>query len=361
MERDSARLAVAIIAVLTVSMLSPSPILQVDSSNEYRETVKNPSCIICINELMPNADGSDQGVFPQGEWVELLNTGSSSVNLEGWTIVDIGGWTHPINQSSWVGFGNLATPYQLDPGSYAVIAENEIGTLRLNNGGETVFLKDSQGTVIHEITTGQAANGVSKIPSGIDGDWVDSDQPTPGTENSGGDPVSDPDPPTPSDLTRIMMVPDGAETTGLHVNSIGNLFVSAMHPDDPYKATIGVINGFDWNDLPETIPELPSTISQSEIWHGIRTSVGTYQVLLQSGDSLSSGEVAGGIYAADDGALLFTSEDLISMSLYQRIPKALRATFTLLGRAALLELANYISNGTICLVNGTLLVEKCWT
>ena len=79
----------------------------------------------------------------------------------------------------------------LRPGSYAVIAENEIGTLRLNNGGETVFLKDSQGTVIHEITTGQAANGVSKIPSGSDGDWVDSDQPTPGTENSGGDPVSD--------------------------------------------------------------------------------------------------------------------------------------------------------------------------
>ena len=51
-----------------------------------------------------------------------------------------------------------------------------------------------------------------------------------------------------------MMVPDGAETTGLHVNSIGNLFVSAMHPDDPYKATIGVINGFDWNDLPRLFP-----------------------------------------------------------------------------------------------------------
>ena len=39
---------------------------------------------------MPNADGSDQGIFPQGEWVELFNTGSSSVSLEGWTIVDIG-------------------------------------------------------------------------------------------------------------------------------------------------------------------------------------------------------------------------------------------------------------------------------
>ena len=229
---------------------------------------------------MPNADGSDQGIFPQGEWVELFNTGSSSVSLEGWTIVDIGGWTHPINESSWIGFADLSTPYHLESGAYAVIAENEIGTLRLNNAGETVFLKDPQDVVVHEITTGQAANGVSKIPSGSNAEWVDSDQPTPGAVNSGGEPVSDPDPPTPNDLTRIMMVPDGAEVTGLHVNSIGNLFVSAMHPDDPYKATIGVVNGFDWNDLPETIPELPSTISQSEIWHGIRTSVGTYLSLI---------------------------------------------------------------------------------
>ena len=32
----------------------------------------------------------------------------------------------------------------------------------------------------------------------------------------------------------------------------GNFFVNAMHPDeDKYRATIGVINGIDWNDLPE--------------------------------------------------------------------------------------------------------------
>ena len=218
MERRPARLAVTIIALLILSLLGPSPILQEDSYNENRETVKNSSCVVCINELMPNADGSDQGIFPQGEWIELLNTGSSSVNLEGWTIVDIGGWSHPINENSWIGFADLLTPYHLEAGAYAVIAENEIGTLRLNNAGETVFLKDPQDVVVHEITTGQAANGVSKIPSGSNAEWVDSDQPTPGAVNSGGEPVSDPDPPTPNDLTRIMMVPDGAEVTGLHVN-----------------------------------------------------------------------------------------------------------------------------------------------
>tara|TARA_X000001036_G_scaffold259521_1_gene241258 strand:+ start:375 stop:632 length:258 start_codon:yes stop_codon:yes gene_type:complete len=32
---------------------------------------------ICINELMPNADGPDQGAFPKGEWVELVNSGKT--------------------------------------------------------------------------------------------------------------------------------------------------------------------------------------------------------------------------------------------------------------------------------------------
>ena len=87
---------------------------------------------ICINELMPNADGPDQGMFPQGEWVELVNSGDSEVYLNGWAVVDIGGWYHPINEQSWVGFDDLEPPYVLRPGGYAIIAENEIGTLRLN-------------------------------------------------------------------------------------------------------------------------------------------------------------------------------------------------------------------------------------
>ena len=110
-------------------------------------------------------------------------------------------------------------------------------------------------------------------------------------------------------MTRIMMFPSEAEVTGMHIDKNGNFFVNAMHPDDTtYKATIGVINGIDWNDLPSSVPELASSSSESDIWHGIRTSYGDYQVLLQSGDTLSEDEVAGGIYAADDGNRLFISE-----------------------------------------------------
>ena len=114
---------------------------------------------------------------------------------------------------------------------------------------------------------------------------------------------------TPELMTRIMMLPPEAEVTGMHVDANGNFFVNAMHPDeDNYKATIGVINGVDWNDLPENVPELASSSSEEDIWHGIRTSYGDYQVILQTGDVLTEGGVAGGIYAADDGGQLLLSK-----------------------------------------------------
>ena len=114
---------------------------------------------------------------------------------------------------------------------------------------------------------------------------------------------------TPELLTRIMMMPPEAEVTGMHIDANGNFFVNAMHPDEnKYKATIGVINGIDWNNLPETVPELPSSSSEEDFWHGIRTSYGDYQVILQSGDAITEGGFAGGIYAADDGAQIHLSK-----------------------------------------------------
>jgi len=260
---------------------------------------------------MPNADGSDQGVFPNGEWVELHNSGNSGTSLQNWTLEDIGGWIHPIDATTWVGFSELDEPFVIAPGSYAIIAENEVGTLRLNNAGETLYLKDADGAIIQTVTTGEASNGISKIPAADpNADWVDSEENTPGSGNSGGAGGGDDGPGgTPSDLTRVMMMPSGAEVTGLHVNSLGNLFVNAMHPNENYyDATVGVVNGVDWNSLPDEVPELDLSSSEWDIWHGVRTSQGDYQVLVQSGDALSEGGVAGGIYAADDGELLFTSQ-----------------------------------------------------
>ncbi|MEC9205102.1 MAG: hypothetical protein VYB29_05470, partial [Candidatus Thermoplasmatota archaeon] len=100
---------------------------------------------------------------------------------------------------------------------------------------------------------------------------------------------------TPASITRIMMLPPEAEVTGMLVDDNGHFFVNAMHPDpDHYKATVGVVHGVDWNNLPANVPELPASSSPVDVWHGMRTSYGTYQVLLQSGDALTDGGVAGG-------------------------------------------------------------------
>ena len=110
-------------------------------------------------------------------------------------------------------------------------------------------------------------------------------------------------------MIRIIMLPPEAEATGMYVDENGRFFVNAMHPDpDNYDATIGVINGVDWNNLPADVPSLSSSSSASDIWHGIRTGYGDYQVLLQAGDSMDDGTIAGGIYSAHDGQQILLSQ-----------------------------------------------------
>ena len=110
-------------------------------------------------------------------------------------------------------------------------------------------------------------------------------------------------------MIRIIMLPPEAEVTGMYVDEQGHFFVNAMHPDeDNYKATIGVINGVDWNNLPDVVPELPASSQPSEVWHGIRTGYGEYQVLLQAGDALSDGRLAGGIYSVHDEQQILLSQ-----------------------------------------------------
>ncbi len=173
-------MALFLTALMVLMTLSP-----LGQASEGRSTACTSD--VCINELMPNPAGSDTGLYPSGEWVELHNSGTSDVNLQGWTLVDAGGWTHNINSTTWVDFGSLATPYTLAAGDYAIIAENEQGSLKINNAGEVLDLKDASGNTIHTVTTGSATSDVSKIPGATPtDDFVNSNTNTPGSANSGG-------------------------------------------------------------------------------------------------------------------------------------------------------------------------------
>ncbi|MDP6899257.1 MAG: lamin tail domain-containing protein [Candidatus Thalassarchaeaceae archaeon] len=171
----------AILLTTLMILMSLAPLTQ---ATQARSTTCTGS--VCINELLPNPAGSDTGIYPDGEWVELYNSGTQDVDLQGWTLEDAGGWVHVIDANSWVGFNNLASPYVLSAGDYAIIAENEQGTLKLNNAGETLYLKDGTSATVHTVTTGTASSDVSKIPGVLaTDDFVDSNANTPGGTNGG--------------------------------------------------------------------------------------------------------------------------------------------------------------------------------
>ena len=181
-------------------------------------------CSVCINEIMVNPSGSEQGEYPDGEWVEIVNVGGSPVSLEGWYLEDQGGWIHYINESTWVGFSLLQESWIINSGDHIVVAENNVGTLRLNNGGEVLFLKDSGGTTVHRVTTENSDSGVSKVNDGEhtgDDLFVDSEISTPGEDNAA-DPI---DYSGGSDLlfTRIMPVGvSGHEADWIEIQNVGD-------------------------------------------------------------------------------------------------------------------------------------------
>ena len=95
------------------------------------------------------------------------------------------------------------------------------------------------------------------------------------------------------EMIRILMLPE-AEVTGMYVDEHGRFFVNAMHPDpDNYDATIGVINGLIGTICrccPRTAASSQATdVARNPKWLRL-------QVLLQAGDTLSDGRLAGHLF-----------------------------------------------------------------
>lgn len=119
-----------------------------------------------INELFPDPVGEDK----EGEWLELFNESDKIVNLSGWRIEDAGGKVFFLNN------------FTAKPRDY-LIFDYKTTKIVLNNGGEKIFLYDSEGRLIDE------AEYVSAVPQGKSlarengkNDFVITG-PTPGEEN----------------------------------------------------------------------------------------------------------------------------------------------------------------------------------
>jgi phosphatidylserine/phosphatidylglycerophosphate/cardiolipin synthase-like enzyme len=149
---------------------------------DFSLIVTTPSTIE-FAELLSNSS-SDGSAFPDGEWIELLNTGTTTVDLTGWSVID--------------GMGNVT---YLDPGSLVFnqsqgatsIDAEERRLVQFNADTELwnyynhLMLRDSTGLIVDSAwyTTDYGQN-ISLVPSEIENDpWVPSTWMTPGQPDPG--------------------------------------------------------------------------------------------------------------------------------------------------------------------------------
>ncbi|MGO4489744.1 lamin tail domain-containing protein [Microbacterium sp. 2RAF4] len=135
------------------------------------------SCVmpdVVINEIESNGDTTD--------WVEIVNTGGTAVDLSGWTVMDSDPTGHAAETTP------LPSGTILQPGGYFVFDQPSNFVFGLGNG-DTVTIRDANGNTVDEhVYTAHAAGVLARCADGV-GDFVDIAVSTKGLRNACGNPV----------------------------------------------------------------------------------------------------------------------------------------------------------------------------
>lgn len=139
---------------------------------------------VVINEILADPVGLDTAVKPDGEWVELFNYSTSTVDVAGWMLADDTN-SHELAITS-VNTDTGST--QITGGGFLVVYRNGDADFTLNNSGDQVrlfngIIGDSGVVVVDEhtyATSKTEGNSYARIPDG--GVWYDP-EPTPGQPN----------------------------------------------------------------------------------------------------------------------------------------------------------------------------------
>ena len=104
---------------------------------------------VYVNEIawMGGADDAN------AEWIELLNSGASSVDLSGWTLVASDG-SPTITLSGSIAGGGLYLLERTDDDSVAGVTADQFYTGALGNGGEILTLMNASGAAVDTVTGG---------------------------------------------------------------------------------------------------------------------------------------------------------------------------------------------------------------
>lgn len=112
---------------------------------------------ILINEILadpPNGisgDANQDGVRSSSgdEFVELVNTGQDPVSFSGWSLWDLSARRHTFSSLAVIPSDGFFVVFGGGhPMGFEAFEISSTGSLNLNNSGDTVFLKDSEGILI---------------------------------------------------------------------------------------------------------------------------------------------------------------------------------------------------------------------
>ena len=164
-----------------------------DTTMTANVSARSSACTgdVCLNEIIPDPNGADTGVYPGGEWFELYNNGNADVDLTGWYATTSASKTLAFDANTIVGYqSSNASTYTISPQEYVVIARNGNANFYLTNTGMSMTLYDSSNNPLHTATWGQTSSGVSyeQDAASATANWVPTGSPTPGQANNGATP-----------------------------------------------------------------------------------------------------------------------------------------------------------------------------
>ncbi|YCM43566.1 lamin tail domain-containing protein [Verrucomicrobiaceae bacterium 227] len=252
-----------------------------------------------ITEVMPSSDHSTGSA--NGDWFEITNTGTSAVNISGYSFDDSGpgpkksGQIFPsysipagasvivLRESSSAEFRSL---WNL-PASIKIFTEADVPNFPgLGSDGDSVFLFNSSSSVIDNFTFGAATTGSSfarftngnPVPGGLSVDGLFGSYLSNDSSEDVGSPGSAAQPPTP--LPPIFISPFSSYwITGRNLSE-SEFRVSALDPNPGDIVTLTATSKPAWmtfTDLGSGLARLGGTPTASEI--------GTHEIVVQAADN----------------------------------------------------------------------------
>lgn len=121
---------------------------------------------VFINEVLPSCAGSDEAC----EFIELVNTDTRPLQLDGWIVTD-----QKVNY-------HFAKEAAIKPNGFMVLKQAET-KITLNNSGDTIYLVDPAGKIVHGVTYGKATDDQSFARTADGNGWRWTEAVTPARAN----------------------------------------------------------------------------------------------------------------------------------------------------------------------------------